>query len=72
MLGLPIRSRYSKQAQAEAAKKKETYFDQAEIIEKQITQLIVQMINDDTDKDQALVLLRHSLKRLQQAIRFLR
>lgn len=72
MLGLPIRSRYSKKAQAEAAKKKEQYFEQAENIEKQLMQLIVQMINEDTDKDQGLVLLRHSLRRLQQAIRFLR
>lgn len=69
-----IKGKYDKKEQEQRNKKKEAYKEQAQDIEKQLTKLIVQMIDDDVEGDahQGSILLRHALKKLQTALRFLR
>lgn len=68
-----IRSRYTREAQAEKNKTKGAYLERAQVIEKQLIQLLVEVVdNDNLEERQAMVLLRHSLRKLQLALRFMR
>lgn len=75
MLPSRIKSKYSKKAQVQATNKKSDYLEKAAVIEKLITQLLIEMVDDDVEGEgveQASILLRHALKKLQVVLRFLR
>lgn len=75
----PIKSKYPKNvAKVKSSDKTKDSVAIAETLEKELTRLIVKLINDgledskiDPAGEQAVVLLRDSLKKLKQAKRFL-
>lgn len=75
----PIKSKYPKiVAKVKSSDKTKDSIVVAEALEKELTRLIVKLINDgledskiDPAGEQAVVLLRDSLKKLKQAKRFL-
>lgn len=54
-------------------KRRKEFEDQTVCIERDLTILIAQIINDGTDdEEQSLILLRHALKKIQAATKHLR